>query len=90
MNYKKWTDDEEQELRESWNLLSTDAIAVDLGRNYQSVYMKARGMKLGRNKANKVQRWTKEEENYLDSSWGEVSKNTIAKNVGRTVGSLGM
>lgn len=85
MKYRKWTDEEEKELINSWGQFPTDAIAVDLGRTYQSVYMKARTLKLGPNKVNEIYHWTKEEEEYLEDSWGTVRKRTIAEKLGRTI-----
>ncbi len=70
MSYKKWTIEEEQELRRWWDSLPTDDIAKNLNRSYKSVYMKARTLKLGPNKASENSNWSKEE---------QIKRTTISK-----------
>lgn len=85
---KKWDEGETEFLKVNWDEMSTEQIAEELERTYKSVYMKARALKLGRDKFQQKRYWTKEEENYLDESWGTLSKEVIAKNLDRTLASI--
>lgn len=80
----KWDKQEVEFLKIHWNAMSIEQIAEELKRTYKSIYMKARTLKLGRNTFQQRKNWTKEEENYLEESWGTVSKEVIAKNLDRT------
>lgn len=88
--YRKWTKEEETILKTNWHKITTEKIAKKLYRTYESVYMKARNLKLGPNKANERVTWTKEEEDYLQESWGSVSKQTIANRLDRSIASINL
>lgn len=82
--YKKWTEEELNYLRENWNRKKIQEIADSLGRTYDSIYMKARALDLGASKLESQRKWTEDDEEYLMENWGYLSIPTLAKNLSRS------
>lgn len=79
---KKWNKEELEFLKENYNIKSISNIAIEIGRSYNAVRLKA--SEVGIKKDN----WTDEEIEYLCKSWGKTSVKTIARNLNKTVASV--
>lgn len=89
--WKRWNEEDRATLKELAGKLSTEEIALTMGRSMQSVRMEAE--KLGISlRCKKCDRhgieWTKQEEFFLELKAGEMSSHMIAKVLGRSVYSV--
>ena len=76
-NGKHWTAEEIAFLKENWKL-PLDELSEKLGRSATSI--RDRGYTLGLYR----EKWTQEDDDYLQDKWGTVSIPGIAKHLGRT------
>lgn len=81
---KNWTPEDIQFLKDNWNVIKTKEIAESLNRTTGAIHAKAKVLNLGPNKTCKNRRWTPEETEYLEESWGRVAVKTIMKNLKRS------
>ena len=79
-DYRRWTSEEEQYIRDHWKAQSDAEMATALKRMEGAVRAKRRELRCSPQKT-----WTPEEERYLEDHWGTVSIPGIAKKLGRTV-----
>lgn len=79
-DYRRWTSEEEQYIRDHWKTQSDTEMATALKRMEGAVRAKRRELRCSTQKT-----WTPEEEQYLEDHWGTVSIPGIAKKLGRTV-----
>lgn len=77
-DYRRWTSEEEQYIREHWKTQSDAEMAAALKRMEGAVRAKRRELRCSPQKT-----WTSEEEQYLEDHWGTVSIPSIAKKLGR-------
>lgn len=76
----KWTEEDEDYLRENYSRGKTGAICVKLGRTYSAVTTHAKRMgipKLG------IQ-WSKEEDDYLREHWPITATRVLVENMDRS------
>lgn len=79
-DYRRWTSEEEQYIRDHWKTQSDAEMAAALKRMEGAVRARRRELRCSPQKT-----WTPEEERYLEDHWGTVSIPGIAKKLGRTV-----
>ena len=79
-DYRHWTSEEEQYIRDHWKTQSDAEMAAALQRMEGAVCTKRRELRCSPKNT-----WTPEEEQYLEDHWGTVSIPGIAKKLGRTV-----
>lgn len=79
-DYRRWTSEEEQYIRDHWKTQSDAEMATALKRMEGAVRARRRELRCSPQKT-----WTPEEERYLEDHWGTVSIPGIAKKLGRTV-----
>lgn len=88
VNKKRWTDEEDEFLRENAGKFDLATLARKLNRTQNSV--RCRGMKIGVKRIKTVRKpwnqdsngytnWTEEEITYLKESWGKVDLNRLSK-----------
>lgn len=84
MAYVKWTKEEIDYIKRDWGKVTVDEMAKELNRSYDSIMSKA--YKLGKNvnKGNRQKRWSKEEVDYLEDTWGTLSVTRISTHLKRT------
>lgn len=78
---KAWTKEEDELLRENYNLMSVKELMHMLKHRSRDAIIK-RAKKLNLNSENRL--WTQREEDYLKENWGIVQIETIAKKLRRT------
>lgn len=76
-----WSDDEVQFLKDHWNNLSINQIAIELNRSAKAIKTKATREDLTERKTKK---WSKEDIEFLNEKWGSASIESIAKYLNRT------
>jgi len=82
---KKWTTEEDIIVIDNYNCNDVDDfIHLLTGRSYDGIVKRAKALGL----AEECRRWTEDEEEYLCEKWGQVSLETIAKNLNRTWSSI--
>lgn len=80
-----WADKEIEILKDYWGEVTPHKISEILDRSLGSVRQKAYKLKLGPAKSlSRSKPWSKEEEYYLDDSWGTTSIKTIAETLNRS------
>ena len=79
-DYRHWTSEEEQYIRDHWKTQSDAEMAEALKRMEGAVCTKRRELRCSTKNT-----WTPEEEQYLEDHWGTISIPGIAKKLGRTV-----
>jgi len=82
-DYRRWTSEEEQYIRDHWKTQSDAEMATALKRMEGAVRAKRRELRCSPQKT-----WTPEEERYLEDRWGTVSIPGIAKTLERTVSAI--
>ena len=82
-DYRRWTSEEEQYIRDHWKTQSDAEMATALKRMEGAVRAKRRELRCSPQKT-----WTPEEERYLEDHWGTVSIPGIAKTLERTVSAI--
>ena len=82
-DYRRWTSEEEQYIRDHWKTQSDAEMATALKRMEGAVRAKRRELRCSPQKT-----WTPEEERYLEDHWGTVSIPGIAKKLERTVSAI--
>lgn len=82
-DYRRWTSEEEQYIRDHWKTQSDAEMATALKRMEGAVRAKRRELRYSSQKT-----WTPEEERYLEDHWGTVSIPGIAKKLERTVSAI--
>ena len=82
-DYRRWTSEEEQYIRDHWKTQSDAEMAAALKRMEGAVRAKRRDLRCSPQKT-----WTPEEERYLEDHWGTVSIPGIAKTLERTVSAI--
>lgn len=87
-NYNLWTEQEEKFLIRNYGVMTSDDIALELGRDRHAVNGKAyRLREKGRKiygKSQDKKRWTKEEEQYLKDNYGKIQTKEIIENLNTT------
>lgn len=76
----RWTDKEDQYIRDHWERMSDAQMAASLNRSEGAVANRRQKLCCSTKRT-----WTPEEERYLEDHWGTVSIPGIAKKLGRTV-----
>lgn len=90
---KKWTEEEEQFLRDNYRSMSNSKLAKALGRTKHSVDGRIKKLNLKRRakrKPSESRRWTVEEDAFLESNYMNMPHAKIAKALNRTVPSIRM
>lgn len=82
-DYRRWTSEEEQYIRDHWKTQSDAEMATALKRMEGAVRNRRRELRCSPQKT-----WTPEEERYLEDHWGTVSIPGIAKKLERTVSAI--
>lgn len=85
--YKNWTAEEEEYLRDNYRLKTYLEIAKDLDRTYRSVIGKITTLNL-KVKSNKGIRYTLEETEFIESNYKTMSVSEIAKSLDKTEHSI--
>ena len=88
--YRKWTPEEENYLREHWPVMTIEEIAAAQGRSPASVTQKAHKLGLCDRSAGRCpgkNYWTAEQDQYLIDHWKDQSESELAAAVGHTVSS---
>lgn len=88
---KKWTQAEEQYLKEAWDKASPVQIMESLGRTEDSVMRKAKRLGLNVNKAEEdmvKKRWSEEEDSVIIENYKELEVETISQQLGRSVSAI--
>lgn len=75
LNYKIWTDQEEEFLKDNYHTLSLEELSNYLNRPKSSVAVKANRSRLFKNKST----WTKEEEQIIKDNIGKLKREDIYK-----------
>lgn len=78
----RWTDKEDQYIRDHWKRMSDAQMAASLNRSEGAVANRRQKLCCSTKRT-----WTPEEERYLEDHWGTVSTG-IAKTLGRTVSAI--
>jgi len=89
--WKHWDDTQRTQLRALAGKLSTEEIAMTMGRSMQSVRMEAEklGLSLRYQKSDRTnKRWSKQEESFLELKAGEMPAKLIAKHLHRSIDSV--
>ena len=82
-NYRHWTPEEEQYIRDHWQTQTEAEMAAALDRPEGAVRAKRRGIRCSPKKT-----WLPEEEEYLEEHWGAISLPGLARHLGRTVNAI--
>lgn len=82
---KRWTEKEDQFLRDSVKTKSVKEIAAELGKSANSVYKRIKVLNL---KEPAYRKWTAEEDEYLINTYGKYELERIAKYLDRNKESL--
>lgn len=81
---KKWSNEEDQVIRNRYKQLSPSELALLLDRSVYAVKKRAAFLCV----TTKVNRWTEKEEEFLKEKWGITTVDTIAKNIKRSRNSV--
>ena len=79
----RWTDKEDQYIRDHWKRMSDAQMAASLNRSEGAVANRRQKLCCSTKRT-----WTPEEERYLEDHWGTVSIPGIAKTLERTVSAI--
>ena len=79
----RWTDKEDQYIRDHWKRMSDAQMAASLNRSEGAVANRRQKLCCSTKRT-----WTPEEERYLEDQWGTVSIPGIAKTLERTVSAI--
>ncbi|MBT2696371.1 hypothetical protein J7E79_02830 [Bacillus sp. ISL-40] len=82
---KAWTDEEENLLKEHYKTDGKKALAKRLGRTVASIESKAHALGVWERKREKRNSWTKDDLDFLQDRWGQISFKTIAQKLNRSV-----
>jgi len=82
MNPRRWTDDDDQFLRVSYEKFTNEILSNKMNRSPGAI--KDRAARLGVNKGGSRKRWSSNDHNYLANNFGKLSVAVIAKKLGRS------
>lgn len=88
---KRWTQAEEQYLKEAWGKVSLFEIMESLGRTEDSVMRKAKRLNLDISKPEAdilKKRWSTEEDNFIIENYKSTDVEAISQQLGRTVSAI--
>ncbi len=80
MDYRRWREEEIEYLIENYNVKSIEEIGNFLKRTPNSIYKKAKRLKLTKT----MNKWSLSETNYLIEKWGVQTPDKIAKQLNRS------
>jgi hypothetical protein len=78
-NYKWWTEEEEEFLRNNWMNIPQDILESKLQRKFTAIKEKAHKMNFPHRWADIKQEWTKEDIKYLKENWEWASLEELIK-----------
>jgi DNA-binding CsgD family transcriptional regulator len=88
---KRWTQTEEQYLKDVWGTVSLAEIMKSLGRTEDSVMRKAHRLDLDTGKSDEdmmKKRWSREEDNFITENYKSIDVEAISQQLGRTVSAV--
>ena len=74
---KRWTPEEENELRELYGTMTAEALAVRFGTTYRAIYQKCNKMGLKKDQPNKIH-LTREQELWMRTHYPHISTEICA------------
>lgn len=80
----KWEQWEIDYLKEKYQTQSVEKTAKALNRTASGVSSKASALSIAKRNNSRHRKWTQKELEYLEDSWGTISIESIATNLGRT------
>lgn len=84
---KRWTLEEEHELRELYGQMTAEALAVRFGTTYRAIYQKCYKMGLQKEQPRKI-RLTAEQELWMKRNWPHISNDICAAILGISLRSV--
>jgi len=82
MKIRRWTDDDDNYLRASYDKFSNEILSDKLNRSKGAI--KDRAARLGVNNSGSRSRWTSADHIYLADNYGKMPIEVIAKELGRS------
>lgn len=84
---KRWTTEELEYLKNSWNIVPLSEIIITLNRTEDSITRKARRINIDTRKKEEnklVRNWTDDEDQYLINNYGMIPCKEISENIDRS------
>lgn len=85
---KKWTPEQDQYIRDHWQTLTDEEIAVVVGHPVPSTHARRLRLGLKHRTGYKGPNWTQEELDYIREVWGEKTVPQIARHLGRSINAV--
>lgn len=85
MGNKRWTESDDQFIRENWQNMSDEEIADAIGHSLSSTQARRTKLGLHHRRGYRGKDWTPKELEYIYETWGEKTIPQIARHLGRSI-----